>query len=61
MSTRSSLSAEQLDHFQREGYVVVRNVFDPDRWLTPLFREYEGVLDRLAKKLFADAGVGTSG
>ena len=53
MSTRSSLSAEQLDHFRREGYVVIRKVFDPDRWLTPLFREYEGVLDRLAKKLFA--------
>ena len=57
MTSRSSLSAEQLDHFQREGYVVVRNVFDPDRWLTPLFREYEGVLDRLAKKLFADGRI----
>lgn len=34
--------------------MVVRKAFDPERWLTPLWREYEEVLDRLAQKLFAE-------
>jgi len=57
MSSRSSLTSEQLDHFQREGYVVVRQAFDPERWLTPLLHEYEDVLDRLARKLFAESRI----
>jgi hypothetical protein len=50
----SSLSREDKEHFDREGYVVVRGAFDPDRWLTPLLQEYEKVLDRLADKLYAE-------
>ena len=44
----NSLSQEDREHFDREGYVVVRGAFDPDRWLTPLLQEYEEVLNRLA-------------
>ena len=51
MTTRST--ADQLDHFEREGYVVVRGAFDPERWITPVMREYESVLDRLADLLVA--------
>lgn len=50
----SSLSREDKEHFDREGYVVVRGAFNPDRWLTPLLQEYEEVLDRLANKLYAE-------
>ncbi len=52
MST--TLSPDHRQHFDREGYVVIRNAFDPERWLAPLLREYEEVLDRLAQKLFAE-------
>ncbi len=47
----TTLTPEQLDHFDREGYVVVRQAFDPRRWIDPIMREYEGVLDRLADVL----------
>lgn len=50
----TSLSPEQRQQFDREGYVVIRKAFDPERWLTPLLREYEEVLDRLAQNLFAE-------
>ena len=46
-----ALTPTQLDHFDREGYVVVRNVIDPAKTLAPLFAEYATVLDRLADKL----------
>lgn len=53
----NSLSQEDREHFDREGYVVVRGAFDPDRWLTPLLQEYEEVLDRLASSLFAEGRI----
>ena len=49
----TTLSRSQLEHFEREGYVVVRGAFDPDRWIAPVMREYETVLDRLAEHLLA--------
>lgn len=57
MVTTTTLTAEQREHFDREGYVVVRGAIDPDRYLTPLLQEYEGVLDRLARKLFAEGRI----
>lgn len=49
----SYLSADQRDHFEQEGYLVVEDVFDPPRDLKPVREEYEGVLDRLAHELYA--------
>jgi hypothetical protein len=43
----------QVAHFEREGYLLVRGAFDPARWLAPIMREYDSVLDRLADELFA--------
>jgi phytanoyl-CoA hydroxylase len=50
----TTLTTEQREHFDREGYVVVRGAIDADRWLTPLLHEYEQVLDSLARKLHAE-------
>lgn len=47
------LSGEQRDHFQREGYLVVDDVFEPRRDLDPVLAEYDGVLERLATELHA--------
>lgn len=49
----SSLSAEQMEQFEREGFLLVRNAIDPRRWIDPVLREYELVLDRLAEELYA--------
>ena len=46
------LSAEQLEHFDREGYVVVEDLIDPEEVLDPLEAEYGTILDRLAGELF---------
>jgi len=56
----SSLSNEDREHFNREGYVVIRNAFDPERWLTPLLREYTEILDRLAINLFAEGRISST-
>ena len=45
------MSRSQQDHFETEGYVVVGGAIDPDRWIAPILREYESVLDRLAEHL----------
>ena len=47
------LSDEQLSKFDAEGYLVVRGFFDPVADLDPIIAEYDGVLDRLAERLFA--------
>lgn len=47
------LTPEQIAHFQSEGYVVVKGLFNAARDLEPVRLEYEGVLDRLATELEA--------
>ena len=47
----STLTNEQVKYFEREGYVLVRNLLDPEKVLDPLIREYELVLDQLATTL----------
>ena len=47
----TTLSRAQQDHFELEGYVIVRGAIDPDRWIAPILREYESVLDRVAEQL----------
>ena len=49
----SRLSDAQLSHFAEEGYLVVRDFFNPEVDLDPVIEEYEGVLDRLAERLLA--------
>jgi phytanoyl-CoA hydroxylase len=47
----TTLARSQQDQFEREGYVIVRGAIDPDRWIAPILREYESVLDRVAEHL----------
>ena len=42
------LQPADMQNFQRDGYVVVRNLLDHPRVLAPVVAEYETVLDRLA-------------
>lgn len=51
-----TLTTAQREQFDRDGYLVVRNCIDPQRWIDPILREYETVLDRLAGELY-DRGV----
>lgn len=46
-----SLTEEQRAFFDREGYLVVKGLLDPEADLDPVIGEYEGVLDRLATEL----------
>jgi ectoine hydroxylase-related dioxygenase (phytanoyl-CoA dioxygenase family) len=47
-----SLTAEQLDTFDREGYLVLRGLLDKETDLDPIITEFAGVLDRLATELY---------
>ena len=51
------LSEKQLDQFKSEGYVVVRGFLDPDTHIRPVLEEYELVLDRLARSLYAQGKI----
>lgn len=48
-----SLTSEQIAWFEEEGYLVVRQLLDPAKDLAPILQEYEGVLDRLVRELYA--------
>ena len=48
-----SLTPDQLEFFDREGYLVLRGVLDQETVLDPIAAEYAGVLDRLATDLHA--------
>lgn len=54
------LTSEQKEHFDREGYVVVDDVFDPERDLDPVIEEYHGVLDNLAAELYAKGEISST-
>jgi len=45
------LTDEQLAHFDENGYVLVKGVFDPEADIDPVIEEYKGVLDNLAHDL----------
>ncbi|GAB5562590.1 MAG: hypothetical protein SynsKO_42370 [Synoicihabitans sp.] len=47
------ITKDQYTQFSEEGYLVVRDFFDPMADLDPIISEYEGVLDQLAKELLA--------
>ncbi len=46
------LTAEQLEHYDEYGYVIVRDVFSPEEDIDPVIEEYKGVLDNLARDLY---------
>ena len=48
------LSAAQLAQFDRDGYLVVESVLDPERDLAPLFAEYGAILDGIVDGLIAE-------
>jgi phytanoyl-CoA hydroxylase len=47
------LTQTDLDHYAREGYVLLRGLLDVPREIQPVRDEYTGVLDRLALELHA--------
>jgi phytanoyl-CoA hydroxylase len=49
------LTEAAYQHFQDEGFVLVRDLLDPEKDIKPVLDEYETVLDRLAHELY-DAG-----
>ena len=48
----STLTTSQVKSFEREGYLLVHNLLNPEKILDPLVNEYELVLDRLATSLY---------
>jgi hypothetical protein len=46
------LHADQVEHFQSEGYLVVEDLISLEDVLDPLVDEYEKVLSKLAEELF---------
>jgi ectoine hydroxylase-related dioxygenase (phytanoyl-CoA dioxygenase family) len=46
------LSAAQIAEFYEQGYLVVKNVLDPEEDIAPVIAEYGEVLDRLARELY---------
>ena len=38
-----------MEKFQEQGYLVARDVLDPEEDLAPVFTEYEELLDRLSR------------
>lgn len=47
----AALTPDQLEQFDRDGYLVVQGLIDPVEVLDPLITEYAQVLDRLATSL----------
>ena len=47
------LTAEQMEHFEEEGYLLLRGMLDVDAVIQPIIDEYHGVLDNLARELYA--------
>ncbi len=54
------LNDQQLEHFYREGYVVVEDAIDPAEVLEPLEAEYEAVLDSLARTLHKEGSISSA-
>ena len=56
----SALSQQQVEQFQEQGYLKVEGVLDPATYLDPVIDEYAGVLDSLAKELFAGGEISST-
>lgn len=51
------ISDEQLAFFQEQGYLLVRGLLEVETDLDPIMQEYEGVLDNLARELYAEGTI----
>lgn len=51
------LSEAQIEQFERDGYLVVEDLFDPATDIDPVIAEYHAVLDRLADELYANGEI----
>ncbi|MEE2753199.1 MAG: phytanoyl-CoA dioxygenase family protein [Candidatus Latescibacterota bacterium] len=51
------LDQQQMQQFETDGYVVVREFLEPDIHIAPVLNEYETVLDRLARALYAQGKI----
>ena len=51
-----TLTKEQLEHFKVEGYVVLEAALQ-DVDFEPVIQDYEAVIDRLAKDLYAEGRI----
>ena len=49
--TAMRLTQDQLNHFDREGWLVVEGVFDPESDFVPLQRNYSAIADRQAPEV----------
>ncbi len=49
----ASLTPAQVEQFNRDGYLRVEGLFDPQEDLDPIIAEYESVLENLAHELYA--------
>ena len=45
---RTDELAAKLAHFEREGWVIFEDVFDPERDFAALFEDFERIVERLA-------------
>ena len=46
------LNNNEIDTFNKQGYLIVEDVLDPEAVLDPLINEYKMVLDFLANDLY---------
>ncbi len=51
------LTAQQIERFHADGYLLVEDVIPPERYLDPVIHEYAGVLDNLADELYRDGEI----
>ena len=56
----AALTSDQVEQFQREGYLLVENMFDPVADIDPIIAEYQGVLDRLADELYGRGAISSA-
>jgi hypothetical protein len=54
------LTSDQVEQFQREGYLLIEHMFDPEADIDPIIAEYEGVLDALAGQLHAQQQISST-
>jgi ectoine hydroxylase-related dioxygenase (phytanoyl-CoA dioxygenase family) len=55
-----ALTSEQREHLAEFGFVAVEDVLDPENVIDPVIAEYAGVLDSLAKKLYAEGKISST-
>src|SRR5262245_55084337 len=54
------LTAEQVEQFHREGYLIVEDLFDPEADIAPIIEEYKEVLDNLSNELYAKGEIAST-